>query len=320
MAKINMGVWTQAERSQFEKGVVQFGWGKWLEITDGIPSRRKSQVKSHAQKFALHRPEEYAKLIDKHNKMEAMKKKKKVDGERVSSPKAASTQLRKKAAAKKVSRASKRLVKTAAAPAAKGVSKPALLKAENPSKKGTPPRKSVVAKEEPKLGAQPTTSKDDLGASPAEMVYGSPLTVPGEFLGVSKDDPDSSTFLQQLRAKVGQLAPTPTSTHGRTTKAHVPRSLTSADFVFVRREGHHQPLTPKYDGPYKVLRKTAKFFELQLGDRTENITVDRLKAAYTDSSQPVKVAQPPRRGRPKKNKAQKGNPETSGRTTRSGRT
>jgi SHAQKYF class myb-like DNA-binding protein len=96
MAKINMGKWTQAERTQFEKGVVQFGWGNWVEITEGISSRRKSQVKSHAQKFALHRPEEYAKLIDKHNKMEAIKKKKKVDGERVSSPKAASRSCEKK--------------------------------------------------------------------------------------------------------------------------------------------------------------------------------------------------------------------------------
>ena len=205
MAKINMGKWTQAERSQFEKGVVQFGWGNWVEITEGIPSRRKSQVKSHAQKFALHRPVEYAKLIDKHNKMEAIKKKKKVDGGTVS-PKAASTQLRKKAAAKKVMRASKRLVRTAAATAAKGMSKPALLKAENPSK-GTP-CKSVVAKEEPKLGAQPT-SKDDLfmetGSGPMK-VDSSPTTNDDDISGLErpsstkKDEGES-----KLRAQLSQM-------------------------------------------------------------------------------------------------------------------
>ncbi len=209
MAKINMGKWTQAERTQFEKGVVQFGWGNWVEITEGIPSRRKSQVKSHAQKFALHRPEEYVKLIDKHNKMEAIKKKK-VDGGRVSSPKAASTQLRKKAAAKKVMRASQRLVRaaaSAAAPAdAKGMSKPALLKAENPSK-GTP-RKSVVAKEEPKLGAQPT-SKDDLfmetGSGPMKD-DSSPTTNDDDISGLERpssiktDERDS-----KLRAQLSQM-------------------------------------------------------------------------------------------------------------------
>ena len=203
MAKINMGVWTQAERSQFEKGVVQFGWGNWLVITKGIPSRRKSQVKSHAQKFALHRPVEYAKLIDKHNKMEAIKKKKKVDGGTVS-PKATSTQLRKKAAVKKVMRASKRLVRTAAA---KGMSKPALLKVENPSK-GTP-RKNVVAKEEPKLGAQPTSSKDDLfmeiGSGPMK-VDSPPTTDDDDTSGLErpsstkKDEGES-----KLRAQLSQM-------------------------------------------------------------------------------------------------------------------
>jgi hypothetical protein len=237
MAKINMGVWTQAERSQFEKGVVQFGWGNWLDITKGIPSRRKSQVKSHAQKFALHRPVEHAKLIDKHNKMEAMKKKKKkVDGGTVT-PKAASTQLRKKkkTAAKRVMRASQRLVRTAATTAAKGMSKPALLKAENPSK-GTP-RKSVVAKEEPKLGAQPTTSKDDLfmetGSGPMK-VDSSPTTDDDDISGLErpsstkKDEGESKlrAQLSQMHIKVedsemrcGGISPLPTVTPTSSIKA-----------------------------------------------------------------------------------------------------
>ena len=66
------GLWSPLERSQFEKGVVQFGWGNWLEITKCIPSRSKCQVKSHAQKFTIHRKEEYAALVRKH--AAAMKK------------------------------------------------------------------------------------------------------------------------------------------------------------------------------------------------------------------------------------------------------
>ncbi len=181
----------------------------WTLPRVSIPSRRKSQVKSHAQKFALHRPEEYAKLIDKHNKMEAMKKKKKkVDG--TVTPKAASTQLRKKkkTAAKRVMRASQRLVRTAAATAAKanGMSKPALLKAENPSK-GTP-RKSVVAKKEPKLGAQPTTSKDlFMETGPGLMkVDSSPTTDDDDISGLERP---SSTKRDEgeskLRAQLSQM-------------------------------------------------------------------------------------------------------------------
>jgi hypothetical protein len=165
-----------------------------------------------------------------------------------------------------------------------------------------------------------TTCKEDLGTSPAEMVYGAPLSVPGAFLGVPSTDPDSSTFLQQLRAKVGDLAPTPTSTHGRNIKPHVPQRLDSSDYVFVRRDGYNSPLNPKYDGPFKVIHRTPKFFRLQLGDRQDNVSIDRLKPAYTDKSQPVQVARPPKRGRPRKNNGKEGvtTPEDPN-TTRSGR-
>lgn len=65
------GTWTDLERSQFEEGVIEFGWGKWLEISACIPSRRKDQIKSHAQKFSIHRKKEYAELLRQHTaKME----------------------------------------------------------------------------------------------------------------------------------------------------------------------------------------------------------------------------------------------------------
>mmetsp|Transcript_26688 Transcript_26688/g.41871 ORF Transcript_26688/g.41871 Transcript_26688/m.41871 type:complete len:487 (-) Transcript_26688:346-1806(-) len=60
------GSWTDLERHQFEEGVIQFGWGKWVEISECIPSRRKDQIKSHAQKFSIHRKEEYAELLRQH--------------------------------------------------------------------------------------------------------------------------------------------------------------------------------------------------------------------------------------------------------------
>lgn len=72
MGETAKGTWLPVERSQFENGVIRFGWGKWLDIASCIPSRSKSQVKSHGQKYALHRPDEKAELIRKHEA--AMKK------------------------------------------------------------------------------------------------------------------------------------------------------------------------------------------------------------------------------------------------------
>ena len=37
------------------------------------------------------------------------------------------------------------------------------------------------------------------------------------------------------------------------------------------------PLVDNYAGPYLVLEKGPKFFKLQLGERTEEVSRDRLK-------------------------------------------
>ena len=51
-------------------------------------------------------------------------------------------------------------------------------------------------------------------------------------------------------------------------------------------------------GPYEVLKKSDKYFTLQIGSRQERVSIDRLKVALLDKDQPVQVAQPPKRGRP----------------------
>ena len=63
---VGKGYWTDLEKRQFENGVLKFGWGRWREVSGLIPTRSKAQVKSHAQKFATHRREEYEHLLQKH--------------------------------------------------------------------------------------------------------------------------------------------------------------------------------------------------------------------------------------------------------------
>ena len=141
-----------------------------------------------------------------------------------------------------------------------------------------------------------STPKEDMGASPAEMVYGSTLTVPGDFLPQSVATPVPD-HLRQLREKVESLKPTPTSAHGAEhIKFNVPLSLKDAQYVYVRRDGKSTPLQPPYDGPYRVLERGPKHFKMQLGSREDVISVDRLKIAITEGD--VQVAQPPKRGRP----------------------
>ncbi len=72
--------------------------------------------------------------------------------------------------------------------------------------------------------------------------------------------------------------------------------LQQTSFVYIRRGAPPSGLSPLYQGPYKVLLRGAKVFQVDIGGRTEVISVDRLKPHL--GSSPVQPAEPPRRGRP----------------------
>ena len=60
--------------------------------------------------------------------------------------------------------------------------------------------------------------------------------------------------------------------------------------VFIRKDRHVAPLAPLY----KVLARSLKTFQLQVGKRVDVVSVRRLKPAFTsDDEAPV---EPPRRG------------------------
>ena len=145
-----------------------------------------------------------------------------------------------------------------------------------------------------------TSPKEDLGASSAELVYGEPLTLPGEFVASSSSPWSSSDQLLKLNSQVDKLIPSPTSRHGNTRSSTLP-ALISAKFVFIRHDAHRGPLRPPYDGPYKVISRNDKYFMIKIGNREESVSIDRLKPAFTDPNDENPEVIPPRRGRPKKN-------------------
>jgi hypothetical protein len=132
--------------------------------------------------------------------------------------------------------------------------------------------------------------KEDSGVSSAELLYGTPLTLPGQFVAAA--EPDVQLLAKKLR-EVPVLATRPPDVPP---PVDPPAALQHAEFVYIRAGGTLPPLSPQYRGPYRVLARGPKFFQLQLGDKTENVTVDRLKPHR--GSSPVLPAVPPRRGRP----------------------
>ena len=145
-----------------------------------------------------------------------------------------------------------------------------------------------------------TMPKAELGCSSAEIVFGAPLTVPGDFIpSCRRTQSDVTRHLRQLREQVRSLVPVPTSQHGAVSTS-VPCNLQQAKYVFIHHDAHRTPLQRPYEGPFKVIQPGPKTFIVDIGGKNETISVDRLKPACMDLEQPAAKAEPRRRrGRPK---------------------
>lgn len=160
--------------------------------------------------------------------------------------------------------------------------------------------------------------KEDLQASSAELVYGEPLRLPGQFIAPTVPDAvvDITDFASRLRSLMQKLSPKQTSWHSQH-PFYVPRDLNTTSHVFLRQGPARRPLEAPYIGPFKVLKRGEKTFDIEAKGKVITVTIDRLKPAYITKDDITKTT-------PKPNTSPTENPENSEkpenlRNTRSGR-
>ncbi|KAK3853628.1 hypothetical protein Pcinc_039844 [Petrolisthes cinctipes] len=90
-------------------------------------------------------------------------------------------------------------------------------------------------------------------------------------------------FLDTLRSTVSKFLASPPRTPDNQ-RCFVPSALGSAEYVWVRHDGHRRPLQRPYNGPFKVISKSSKYFTIQGPRREETVTIDRLKPAIVPST------------------------------------
>ena len=130
-----------------------------------------------------------------------------------------------------------------------------------------------------------TAPKEDLGGSPCELTFKCRVKVPGDTL---PPGPSPS------------VSPTPNrAAHHGQTKCYVPKTLLTAPYVLVRIDAHRTPLERPYAGPFKVVSRSDKYFTLDLGNRRDTVSVDRLKPAATPdqgvTTRSGRISRPPAR-------------------------
>lgn len=86
-------------------------------------------------------------------------------------------------------------------------------------------------------------------------------------------------MVKELRRMVEKLSPKPAMSHSHP-NVFIQPELKNCTYVFVRNDAVRTPFHPTFDGPFEVLNKYEKYFTIRIKQRTANISIDKLKAAF----------------------------------------
>jgi hypothetical protein len=100
-----------------------------------------------------------------------------------------------------------------------------------------------------------------------------------QFIDTAGSSPPS--FLEDLQTAMAGCSPLPTRYNSSPALTALPEELLMACFVLICCDRSQPPLAPIYEGRNSVLEQSTHFFFLQIGDRTDKVSVVRLKPART---------------------------------------
>lgn len=123
--------------------------------------------------------------------------------------------------------------------------------------------------------------KEDLGTSTAELLYGEPLRLPGEFFEPEDEGTvDLTDYMSRLRCFVHRLQPSPASRHGKGRNTFVYKDLATCTHVFLRDCTVGGSLKSAYTGPHKVIQRGDKTYKILMNNKEVTVSIDRVKPAF----------------------------------------
>ncbi|GFS77053.1 transposon Tf2-8 polyprotein [Trichonephila clavipes] len=132
--------------------------------------------------------------------------------------------------------------------------------------------------------------KEDILCTPAELVFGTTIRLPGEMFDSSKPDDDVVNFVSKLKSHMQSLHPKPPKHHGKR-PVFIHPGLLEATHVFLRRDMLRRPLQQPYDGPFKVLQRKDKVFFLDINGKRVSVSIDRCKPAFFLNTEDLQLPQ-----------------------------
>lgn len=139
--------------------------------------------------------------------------------------------------------------------------------------------------------------KNDIMATPAQLVYGTTLRLPSDLIDEKQlNQTIDPNYVSNLVQTMQALNPTATSSHGNRNTFVTP-SLSTCTHVFLRSDKVNRPLTPPYTGPHLVISRDSKNFIIEINGKSKTVSIDRIKPAYqlSDtivSNKPIMIPEP----------------------------
>lgn len=130
--------------------------------------------------------------------------------------------------------------------------------------------------------------KEDLSCTAVELVFGTTLHLPGDFWGDPNSGPPmpQAEYVQQPRRFFRGLSPAP-SRSPLPTKVFLHPDLDRSTHVFLRHDAVRKPLSPHYNGPYRVVSRNHKTISIDIGGQRRLVSLDRIKPAYLETDVPL---------------------------------
>jgi len=106
------------------------------------------------------------------------------------------------------------------------------------------------------------TTKKDYPCSPAELVYGQDLRLPGEFKVSNMSNVPTiasrDSLVNNFKEFISEIKPILPRVHAEV-PSYLNKQLQHCKMVLVRKDAVCPPLTPRFSGPYEVTKRCEKY-------------------------------------------------------------
>lgn len=85
--------------------------------------------------------------------------------------------------------------------------------------------------------------------------------------------------MKNLQNLMNDMQPVATSNHS-TEKIFIQKDLKTCSHVFLLDDSVQPPLKTPYDGPFEVIGRSDKHFDIKVGGKTIRVSIDRVKTAH----------------------------------------